>query len=81
MAQAASPKSFSPTMRELPLSVWNARRKVVCSLRLPGSSIKACDGRGAIDHYLPCLFQEHFQKLVFDSQLLFDCELDGRWRR
>ena len=35
--QAASPKSFSPTMRELPLSVWNARRRVVCSLRSPGS--------------------------------------------
>ena len=34
---AASPNSFRPTMRELPLSVWNARRKVVCSLRSPGS--------------------------------------------
>ncbi|MPN36242.1 hypothetical protein SDC9_183751 [bioreactor metagenome] len=40
MAQPASPNSSSPTMRELPLSVWNARRSVVCSLRLPGSSAK-----------------------------------------
>ena len=33
---AASPNSLSPTMRELPLSVWNARRNVVCSLRSAG---------------------------------------------
>ena len=35
--QAPSPNSVSPTMRELPLSVWNARRKVVSSLVLTGS--------------------------------------------
>ena len=39
--QAASPKSFRPTMRELPLSVWKALRSVVCSLRSPGSETSA----------------------------------------
>ncbi len=37
----ASPNSFSPTMRELPLSVWKARRNEVCSLNSPGSSFNA----------------------------------------
>ena len=42
MAHPASPKSFRPTMRELPLSVWNARRKVVCSLKSPGVLASTC---------------------------------------
>ena len=29
--QAASPKSINPTMRALPLSVWNTRRKLACA--------------------------------------------------
>ena len=41
MDQAASPKLFSPTMRELPFRVWNALRKVVCSLKSPGAACKA----------------------------------------
>ncbi len=39
--QAASPNSLRPTMRELPLSVWNARRNVVIWGMLPGSCDKA----------------------------------------
>ena len=35
-AQAASPNSFRPTIRELPLRVWNARRRVVISGISPG---------------------------------------------
>ena len=37
-AHAASPKSFRPTMRELPLSVWNARRTVEIDSKCCGSS-------------------------------------------
>ena len=37
-AQAASPKSFRPTMRELPLRVWNARRTVEMDSKCCGSS-------------------------------------------
>ena len=42
-AHAASPKSLSPTMRELPLRVWNARRSVVWSARLVGSARRAAN--------------------------------------
>ena len=36
--QAAAPKECRPTMRELPLSVWNARRSVVRRPRSAGSA-------------------------------------------
>ena len=39
--QAASPNSLSPTILELPLSVWKARRKMVCCARSEGSPAKA----------------------------------------
>ena len=42
MAHAASPNSLSPTMRELPLSVWKARRSVVPSPMSPGLARRAC---------------------------------------
>ena len=38
IAQAASPNSVNPTMRELPLSVWKARRSVVKLSRSSGLS-------------------------------------------
>ena len=41
MAQAASPNSARPTMRELPFRVWKARRRVVCTARSPGSADSA----------------------------------------
>ena len=49
MDHAASPNALSPTIRELPLSVWNARRNVVCSLRSPGSLASACADAMPVD--------------------------------
>ena len=39
--QAASPNSVSPTMRELPLSVWKARRRIVSSAMSAGCAASA----------------------------------------
>ncbi len=40
MDQPASPNSVRPTIRELPLSVWKARRSVVSSFRSDGSALR-----------------------------------------
>ena len=46
-AQAAAPNSFSPTMRELPLSVWKARRRLVSCSRSAGASASAASAARA----------------------------------
>ena len=63
-AQAASPKDFSPTMRELPLSVWKARRSGRQQLEVAGRRLQLrARCRAPFDH-LARFLEEDLAHLV-----------------
>jgi hypothetical protein len=69
-AHAASPNDFSPTMRELPLSVWNARRSVVISARSSGATASCVLAERAGLDDLARLLEEDLAHLVVVLEVL-----------